>query len=156
MSALLLLITLTLTQSRGACLGAAVALLALFSLRWPKLARVVVPLAITVTLVGASSIGWGTVADELTAGDVTSGLDGRGPFTLSRIFPSPFAYRAFRRVGQFALAGLCAGCIAGLIGMCAHGLVDAATWGLKLAFIPWVVMGLVVGLHEIAQEQSRQ
>ncbi len=212
--------TLALTQSRGAYLAAAVSSLMLFSLCWPKAALVVIPLVVILVLVGASFVGWDVVADELTAGDATSGLDQRVeiwsralyaiqdfPFTglglgtfervvavLYPLFLNPAStvphahnlllqvavdlglpglvaylallgltffnafstYHAFRRRGQNALAGLCAGCIAGLVGMCVHGLVDAATWGLKLAFIPWVVMGLVVGLRGIAEEQGRQ
>ncbi|MDY6878138.1 MAG: O-antigen ligase family protein [Chloroflexota bacterium] len=64
------------------------------------------------------------------------------------------AYRVFRRGGQGALAMLCAGCVAGLTGMCIHGLVDAVTWGTKLALVPWAVMGLVVGLHGVAGEDE--
>jgi putative inorganic carbon (HCO3(-)) transporter len=219
LSTLLLLATLALTRSRGAYLGAAVSLLVLFSLRWPRAALVVVPLVVILALAGASFVGWDVIADELTTGDVTSGLDGRieiwsraiyaiqdFPFTglglgtfervvavLYPLFLTPagtvphahnlflqvavdlgllgliaylallgltFAiafstYRLFRQRGRHALASLCAGCIAGLAGMCVHGLVDAATWGLKLAFIPWVVMGLVVALHRVAKEQSK-
>jgi putative inorganic carbon (HCO3(-)) transporter len=60
------------------------------------------------------------------------------------------AYRVFRRSGRSDLALLCAGCIAGLAGMCVHELVDAVTWGTKLAFVPWMVMGLVAGLTHVA------
>jgi putative inorganic carbon (HCO3(-)) transporter len=215
---LVLLGTLVLTQSRGAYLAAAASLLVLLSLHWPKAARVIVPLAVIVGLVGASLIGWDTVADQLTAGEATSGLDQRVeiwsrsiyaiqdfPFTglglgtfervvailyplflhpegtvphahnlflqvavdlglpgliaylalLGLTFASALsAHRSFRRKVDKALASLCAGCIAGLGGMCVHGLVDAATWGLKLAFIPWAVMGLVVALHRLAEEEE--
>jgi putative inorganic carbon (HCO3(-)) transporter len=217
-SALLLLATLVLTQSRGAYLAAAASLLVLLSLHCPKAARVVVPLAVVVGLVGASFVGWDTVADQLTSGEATSGLDSRVeiwsrsiyaiqdfPFTglglgtfervvailyplflhpegtvphahnlflqvavdlglpglvaylalLGLTFASAFsAYRAFRQKEENALASLCAGCIAGLGGMCVHGLVDVANWGLKLAFIPWVVMGLVVALHGLAEGEE--
>jgi spore maturation protein SpmA len=51
---------------------------------------------------------------------------------------------------------LCAACIAGLVGACVHGVVDAAIWGIKLAFVPWAVMGLVVGLWEVATKQKGQ
>ena len=72
---------------------------------------------------------------------------------LGLTFASAFsAYRVFRRRGQGDLAMLCAGCIAALVGMCVHGLLDATSWGVKLAFIPWAVMGLVVGLQRVAQE----
>jgi len=170
-------------------------------------------------LVGLSLIGWDVVADELTAGDVTSGLDQRieiwsraiyaiqdFPFTgvgmgtfeqvvavLYPLFLNPAgtvphahnlflqvavdlglpgliaylsllglaffgglsAYRTFRRREELALSGLCAGCMAGLVGMCMHGLIDAATWGgIKLAFLPWTVMGLVVALHRLAEDED--
>ena len=74
---------------------------------------------------------------------------------LGLTFSSAFsAYRAFQRRGHDALSMLCAGCIAGLIGMCVHGLDDVANWGIKLAFVPWVVMGLVVGLHRVAEGED--
>ncbi|MDY7076701.1 MAG: O-antigen ligase family protein [Chloroflexota bacterium] len=218
LSTLLLLATLTLTQSRGAYLGTVVSLLVLLGLRRPRMARVIVPLAVIAALVGGSLVGWDRVADELTAGDVTGGLDqrveiwsravyaiqdfaftglGLGTFEqvvavlyplflnpdgtvphahnlllqvavdlglpglvaylalLSLTFVGGFsAYRAFQQQGQSALAGLCTGCIAGLVGMCVHGLVDVANWGIKLAFVPWAVMGLMVGLREVAEGQG--
>jgi putative inorganic carbon (HCO3(-)) transporter len=218
LSTLLLLATLALTQSRGAYLAAAASLLVLLSLHWPKAARVVVPLVVVVGLVGVSFVGWDTVADQLTSGEATGGLDSRVeiwsrsiyaiqdfPFTglglgtfervvailyplflspegtvphahnlflqvavdlglpglvaylalLGLTFASAFsAYRAFRQKEENALASLCAGCIAGLGGMCVHGLVDVANWGLKLAFVPWVVMGLVVALHGLAEGEE--
>ena len=58
-------------------MGTVVSLLVLLSLRRPKAARVVVPLVVIAALVGAGLVGWDRVADELTTGDVTSGLDGR-------------------------------------------------------------------------------
>jgi putative inorganic carbon (HCO3(-)) transporter len=216
LTSLLLIATLALTQSRGAYVGTAVSLLVLLSLRRPKAARVAVPLVMAAALVGASLVGWDRVADELTTGDVTSGLDSRleiwsralyaiqdFPFTglgfgtfeqvvsvlyplflspagtvphahnlflqvavdlglpgliaylaiLGLTFASAFSsYNALRRRSDDGLAGLCAGCIAALAGMCVLGLVDVANWGIKLAFIPWVVIGLVVGLHRVAGE----
>jgi putative inorganic carbon (HCO3(-)) transporter len=218
LSALLLLATLIITQSRGAYLGAAVSLSAWFSLRWPKAAKVAIPPLVVLALATMSFVGWDVVADELTAGDATSGLDGRveiwsralyaiqdfsftglGLGTFERVvavlyplflnpagtvphahnlllqvavdlglpglvaymallgltFVSAFsAYRTFRRTGQTGLAGLCAGCIAGLSGMCAHSTVDVANWGIKLAFIPWLVIGLVTALHGLARESE--
>ena len=214
LSTLALLATLALTQSRGAYLGASVSGLVLLTLRWPRAARVVLPLALVLALVGASLVGWSTLADELTTGDATSGLDqrvevwsralyaiqdfpytGLGLGTFERVVAVLYplflhpdgtlphahnlylqvaadlglpglvaylallgltfaialsAYRVFRRSGRSDLALLCAGCIAGLAGMCVHELVDAVTWGTKLAFVPWVVMGLVAGLTHVA------
>ena len=228
LSSLALLATLALTQSRGAYLGAAVSLLVLFSLRWPRAARVVVPLVVILALIRVSFIGWDVVADELTAGDVTGGLDRRVeiwsraiyaiqdfPFTglglgtfervvavlyplflhpegtvphahnlllqvavdlglpgliaymalLGLTFVGAFsAYRTFRQGKEGAkwkgenggLAMLCAGCIAGMAGMGVHSIVDVANWGIKLAFIPWTVIGLVVALRGIAGEQGER
>jgi putative inorganic carbon (hco3(-)) transporter len=214
---LLLLFTLALTQSRGAYAAAAVSGLVWLALRWPRAAAVVAPLVVIAALVGGSLLGWGVVADQLTAGDVTSGLDGRieiwsralyaiqdFPFTgsglgtfeqvvaiLYPLFMNPAgtvphahnlflqtavdlglpglaaylaifgltfyclfaAYRDFRRREAGGLSGLCAGCIAALAGMGVHGLIDAAVWGrIKLAFIPWAVMGLAAALYELARD----
>jgi Uma2 family endonuclease/O-antigen ligase len=218
-STLLLLATLVLTQSRGAYLAAPVGALVFLGLRWPRAARMMLPLALALTLAGGSLIGWGTVADELTAGEATSGLDKRVeiwsralyavqdfPYTglglgtfeqvvavlyplflhpegtvphahnlylqvavdmgllglvaylalLGLAFATAFAtHRRLWERGQWALAGLCAACIAGLAGMCVHGLLDAVTWGTKLAFVPWVVIGLVVGLGRVARGEER-
>ena len=77
LSALLLLMLLVLTQSRGGYLGAAVGGLVFLTLRWPRAARVVLPLALLLALVGTSLIGWDNLADELTAGDVAGGADPR-------------------------------------------------------------------------------
>jgi putative inorganic carbon (hco3(-)) transporter len=208
---LLLVATLALAQSRGAYVALGVSGLVWLALRWPRAARVVVPLVLVAALAGGSLVGWQTIADELTTGEASSGLDQRVeiwsralyaiqdfPFTglglgtfervVAILYPlflirggtAPHAhnlflqvavdlgllglvaylallgltfscglsaYRAFRRQGRGDLAGLCGGGIAGLVGMCVHGLIDATTWGLKLAFIPWAVMGLVVALY---------
>jgi putative inorganic carbon (HCO3(-)) transporter len=213
LSTLCIVATLILTQSRGAYLGFAISLLVLLGLRWPKVARLVIPLAIVAALAGATLAGWDRVADELTTGDAISGLDERvmiwsralyaiqdfsftgvGLGTFERVvailyplfthaegtvphahnlflqvavdlglpglvaylallgltFASGFsAYRTFQKNGQSALAGLCLVCIAGLFGT--HGLTDSADWPTKLAFIPWVVIGLLVGLHQLAE-----
>jgi putative inorganic carbon (HCO3(-)) transporter len=70
---------------------------------------------------------------------------------LGLTFASGFsAYRTFREKGQYAMAGLCLVCIAGLSGT--HGVTDSANWPTKLAFIPWMVMGLLVGLYLLAEE----
>jgi putative inorganic carbon (HCO3(-)) transporter len=216
LSTLCILATLILTQSRGGYLGFAISLLVLLGLRWPKVARVVIPLAIVAALAGATLVGWDRVADELTTGDATSGLDqrveiwsraiyaiqdfsftGLGLGTFERViavldplflnsegtvpdahnlflqvavdlglpglvaylallgltFASGLsAYRTFRGKGQSAMARLCLVCIAGLPGT--YGLTDSANWPTKLAFIPWAVMGLLVGLYLLAEEMK--
>jgi hypothetical protein len=52
------------------------------------------------------------------------------------------------------MAGLCLVCIAGLSGT--HGLTDSANWATKLAFIPWMVMGLLAGLFQLAEEMKNE
>lgn len=42
---------------------------------------------------------------------------------------------------------LTAGATAALAGLLIHGLVDAAAWGVKLAFIPWVLFALITALY---------
>lgn len=42
---------------------------------------------------------------------------------------------------------LAAGCLAALVGMQVHGLLDAVTWGNKLAFIPWLIFAQITLLY---------
>jgi len=42
---------------------------------------------------------------------------------------------------------LAAGAAGGLTAMLVHGLLDAVTWGTKLAFVPWVLFALITLLH---------
>lgn len=52
---------------------------------------------------------------------------------------------------------LAAACVASLAGMCTHGLLDAAVWGNKAAWLMWIVLGLAIGLadQETARGRSR-
>ncbi len=50
---------------------------------------------------------------------------------------------------NFALA---AACLASLVGMLVHGVLDAATWSSKLAFIPWLIYAQVVLVHRAVFE----
>lgn len=43
---------------------------------------------------------------------------------------------------------LAVGALGGLVAMLIHGLLDAATWGNKLAFIPWVLFALITLIHQ--------
>jgi putative inorganic carbon (HCO3(-)) transporter len=56
------------------------------------------------------------------------------------------AYRTARRAEERPTMMLAAACLAALVAMLGHGMVDAAVWGNKGAFLPWVVMGLSVVL----------
>lgn len=42
---------------------------------------------------------------------------------------------------------IAAGCLAALIGMQLHGVLDAVTWGNKLAFIPWLIFAQITILY---------
>ncbi|MEZ4736422.1 MAG: O-antigen ligase family protein [Caldilineaceae bacterium] len=42
---------------------------------------------------------------------------------------------------------LAAGCLAALVGMQVHGLLDAVTWGNKLAFLPWLIFAQITLLY---------
>jgi putative inorganic carbon (HCO3(-)) transporter len=42
---------------------------------------------------------------------------------------------------------LAAGALASLAALIVHGLVDAVTWGLKLAFMPWLLFALITLLY---------
>lgn len=43
------------------------------------------------------------------------------------------------------------GCLAALIGMQIHGLLDAVTWGNKLAFLPWLIFAQITLLYHYHQ-----
>jgi len=43
---------------------------------------------------------------------------------------------------------LAAGAFGGLVAMLTHGLLDAVTWGNKLAFVPWVLFALITLIHQ--------
>jgi len=59
-----------------------------------------------------------------------------------------------RRAAQARCLFLSAACLASLAGMCVHGLFDAASWGNKGAFVPWLVIGAAVALYRRTQELS--
>jgi putative inorganic carbon (HCO3(-)) transporter len=47
---------------------------------------------------------------------------------------------------------LALGAAAALSGMLVHGLVDAALWGNKVAFLPWLLFALVASLYQTTKE----
>ncbi len=49
---------------------------------------------------------------------------------------------------------LAIGATGSLVGMLVHGLLDAVTWGTKLAFVPWVLFALITQLF-LATQASR-
>jgi len=46
---------------------------------------------------------------------------------------------------------LAIGATGSLVGMLVHGLLDAVTWGTKLAFVPWVLFALITQLFLATQ-----
>jgi len=60
------------------------------------------------------------------------------------------AYVACRRAAQWPRAALSAACLASLAGMCVHGVIDAATWGNKGAFVFWVVVGVSLATSRLS------
>jgi len=62
--------------------------------------------------------------------------------------------RAGRRDPWAEARLLAAACLTSLVGMGLHGLLDAAVWDNKGAFLPWVVMGLASALYR--QYRQRQ
>ena len=38
---------------------------------------------------------------------------------------------------------LTAGALAASCGLLVHGLLDAVTWGTKLAFLPWLILAII-------------
>lgn len=49
---------------------------------------------------------------------------------------------------------LAAGCLAALVGMQVHGLLDAVTWGNKLAFIPWLIFAQITLLYRYQNDEE--
>lgn len=46
---------------------------------------------------------------------------------------------------------LAIGAVGSLVALLAHGLLDAVTWGTKLAFIPWIIFALITILYRQSQ-----
>ncbi|MBN2390475.1 MAG: O-antigen ligase family protein [Anaerolineae bacterium] len=64
------------------------------------------------------------------------------------------AVRRFKETGQLVLRGIAIGALSGMIALLVHGLVDNTMWNTRAAFLPWLVMGMLVALHRCAQETS--
>lgn len=64
------------------------------------------------------------------------------------------AYRSYDPVKEGTLRAVAIGGLSGMVATLAHGLVDSHTWGSKGAFIPWLVMGLLVALYSLALPRS--
>lgn len=64
--------------------------------------------------------------------------------------------RAGRREPWAEARLLAAACLTSLVGMGVHGLLDAAVWDNKGAFLPWIVMGLAAALYRHYRQQAIQ
>ncbi len=65
------------------------------------------------------------------------------------------AIRVLRRSERTSLHfALAAACLASLVGMLVHGVLDAATWSSKLAFVPWLIYAQIVLVHRAVFEQE--
>jgi putative inorganic carbon (HCO3(-)) transporter len=64
------------------------------------------------------------------------------------------AVRRFKETGQLVLRGVAIGGLSGMIALLAHGLVDNTMWNTRAAFLPWLVVGMLVALYRCAQEMS--
>jgi O-antigen ligase len=60
------------------------------------------------------------------------------------------AYRLLDSPQDRVLQAVAIGGLSGIVATIAHGLVDTHTWGSKGAFIPWMVMGLIIALYGLA------
>ena len=69
------------------------------------------------------------------------------PATLRRSISA--VAEVYRRRLHWTLA---LGATAALAAMFVHGLVDAALWGNKMAFLPWLLFALAVSLYRCAKE----
>lgn len=64
---------------------------------------------------------------------------------------------ALRALGRFVqtempvLRALTAGALAGLLGLMVHGLIDNTMWNTRIAFFPWLIIGLIIALGRFAQ-----
>lgn len=57
---------------------------------------------------------------------------------------------------RFLAWAVAAGCLAAVSGMLVHGLVDAVTWGTKLAFIPWMIFAQIVLVEQGPRRRKRR
>jgi hypothetical protein len=60
------------------------------------------------------------------------------------------AYLSFDTSQERLLRAVTIGGLSGIVSTLANGLVNSHTWGSKGAFIPWMIMGLVIALYSLA------
>jgi putative inorganic carbon (HCO3(-)) transporter len=64
------------------------------------------------------------------------------------------AARRFRHEKDGTLGAVAVGVLAGMVALMAHGLVDIGVWGTRAAFFPWLTIGLIAGLHRLAEREE--
>ncbi|MEE8390592.1 MAG: O-antigen ligase family protein, partial [Anaerolineae bacterium] len=64
------------------------------------------------------------------------------------------AMREFTQRGDGTLRVVAVGAMSGMVALMVHGGADHTVWNTRAAFIPWVVMGLVVGLHGLEERED--
>lgn len=52
------------------------------------------------------------------------------------------------------LQPLAIGLLAGVAAMMLHGLLDVTVWGTRMAFLPWLLIGVVWGMHRLRMETA--
>ena len=75
---------------------------------------------------------------------------------MSTLWMGGAAVRRFRRKRESTLSAVAVGALAGMVALMAHGLVDIGVWGTRAAFFPWLMIGLIVALYRLAEQEERQ
>jgi putative inorganic carbon (HCO3(-)) transporter len=70
------------------------------------------------------------------------------------IWAAVHAYGRFEASQEPILRAVAIGGLSGVVSIITDGLVDTGTWGSKGAFILWIVIGLLVALHNLALPRS--
>jgi putative inorganic carbon (HCO3(-)) transporter len=88
-----------------------------------------------------------------TAARLAAGKAGSGCAPSTWLEPGDeSAQRRFAAKGQWR--GLGVGLLGSLIALSVHGLMDAATWGTRPAFLAWAVFGLVTAAYNYAEKAA--
>lgn len=74
------------------------------------------------------------------------GLIAYTSLVLLTLYMGSRALQLVRRRQDKGSVAVIAGSLAGFIGMLLHGLVDNTVWGTRMAFIPWLVVGLITAV----------
>lgn len=83
------------------------------------------------------------------------GIPGLIAYVAALLNTFAFLGKALRRRDDPTRWGLALGATAGLVALVAHGLFDAALWGSRPAFLPWLLIALAMQLGLQAAEAER-